>query len=631
MMASSLASPAAPSLAECVALICDFNAKATINAGAPEDTILRAQVYKNLRKSLTAFEDDAALTKSLVANQEAAEVVIRFLVETSNCEGRGQPMPREDAKVNLLKVLEEETWLTRALQSEMVKQAIQELPTEARQGLASFFGKASGEAQEEEGEDSAKGKLRSSSFNSELLSQLFSLDIEEDHLRVIEEKVKETVNEMQNMVRNFGARIVILGAAGAGKSSCVNAAFHRAVASTGVGISVTQGVTHYPATNECPIHIYDTKGFEAIGDNQDVLQQLKDLLAERRAAASTFGKESPEYIKEQLHAVWWIIDVLGGGRFSPQVMDVVKTTFEQEQIPVVIVLNKCDTAADFVRGVEQQVQEHCPWAVGPIRVVADPKLGPLLQLCEKCGSDDIVISAKHRKYTCEECGQSMTFQCSYGIDELVRVTADHIPEMVAASFLAAQNLWLDGLKRSARKIISSYTVGAAGLGFAPLPFQSRFFISPLQLALVAHLAAHFDIVLSKKASLHILLGVGGVGLGATAGCFLANFLKMIPVIQVVGMVSDAAVSAAATAAIGMLSQELFCRVRGKAIVGEVTPEHFKEVMATEEQKDYFRQYLARFAAPFQELLHDGVSSLSGAVEEVLSQPVNGMVPLMAPG
>lgn len=47
---------------------------------------------------------------------------------------------------------------------------------------------------------------------------------------------------MQYLIQH-GARILVLGDRGAGKSSLINAAFGRMRAKTGVGLSVTQNIT----------------------------------------------------------------------------------------------------------------------------------------------------------------------------------------------------------------------------------------------------------------------------------------------------------------------------------------------------------------------------------------------------
>merc|ERR1712061_575729 len=108
-----------------------------------------------------------------------------------------------------------------------------------------------------------------------------------------------------------------------------------------------------------------------------------------------------------------------------------------------MVLNKCDVEEAYVREVERSVQEHCLWANHVVRVVALPRMGPIAQLCEECGSSDIVINCKRMYYNCESCRRmNVLFKSSYGFDELVKVTTQCLPKMVLASFVSAQKVWL---------------------------------------------------------------------------------------------------------------------------------------------------------------------------------------------
>ena len=75
--------------------------------------------------------------------------------------------------------------------------------------------------------------------------------------------------------------------------------------------------SRHEASEECPVHIYDSKGFETFDTELD---QIQKLVEERRVAAATYHMDDPRRITEQLHAVWWVIDVIGGGRFQPEQM-----------------------------------------------------------------------------------------------------------------------------------------------------------------------------------------------------------------------------------------------------------------------------------------------------------------------
>lgn len=75
--------------------------------------------------------------------------------------------------------------------------------------------------------------------------------------------------------------------------------------------------SRHEASEECPVHIYDSKGFETFDTELD---QIQKLVEERRVAAARYHLDDPRRITEQLHAVWWVIDVIGGGRFQPEQM-----------------------------------------------------------------------------------------------------------------------------------------------------------------------------------------------------------------------------------------------------------------------------------------------------------------------
>ncbi|CAJ1359872.1 unnamed protein product, partial [Effrenium voratum] len=178
--------------------------------------------------------------------------------------------------------------------------------------------------------------------------------LDRDHSETTHGLLRHELYETAQQLAERGARIVVLGDRGTGKSSLCNAAFGRQLAQTGVGRSVTQLITLYPATESCPVNLYDTKRFETDGDQ---LEQLKKLVEERRRASERHNVEDPARVSELLHLVWWVVDVISGGRFNPGHMQKVCSLLHKNGIPVIIVLNKCDAPEDFVQGVEVGPEE----------------------------------------------------------------------------------------------------------------------------------------------------------------------------------------------------------------------------------------------------------------------------------
>merc|ERR1712217_216062 len=138
-----------------------------------------------------------------------------------------------------------------------------------------------------------------------------------------------------------------------------------------------------------------------------------------------------------------------------------------------------------------------------------------------------------------------------------------------------------------------------------------------QTVMITHLAKIYDLLVSAKTKVFILSSLGGMCGSRIASCILANAAKLIPGVNCFAMASDAVITAATTAATGTLVKELFHRVRGKALVGEVRPQDLAEVMCVEEQKKLFQEYLERFSAPLIDLASDPDSWDEAALEAIL--------------
>ena len=193
------------------------------------------------------------------------------------------------------------------------------------------------------------------------------------------------------------ARLVIMGSWGTGKSSIVNAAFNRQVAHVGDMSRGTDAWTIYEPTKDCPICIYNTRDLE--GSDEDVAN-LKTLIAERADAANQHDPTSPEHHAERLHAVWWVVD----SRFDGKAMRTRLQDIIPHDIPLFVILNKCDSAFDKVKRqievIEDELKGVRPETVPVIPVVAVPEHGPIFKQCKLC-QGSVLPDSEAKAYFCK--------------------------------------------------------------------------------------------------------------------------------------------------------------------------------------------------------------------------------------
>ena len=325
--------------------------------------------------------------------------------------------------------------------------------------------------------------------------------------------------------------------------------------------------------------IYDTKGFEPLSDNEDIFRDMRKLLADRKAQAMLHHPQSPEYHAERIHAVWWVT----AERFEPDCAKKIYETFG-EDIPIFVVVNKCDKAAKIVDDAVQEVVRHCSWARKCVPVVASPQNGPLRKLCSACGEPDIFVNEEGRVFMCSNAscgkkGEKQELREQYGMEGLLEGTVEFLPSLVAHSFLVAQRDYLQDLNDEARKRIMGYTTLAAVIGATPIPFSDFPLLMANEVMMFKDLAQLYDIKVDPKAMKQVILAFSGMSGGALAGLALGSGIKLIPFFGTIfGGATSATIAGTVTYSIGMVLRELLRRVRKQAPFGEVTveqifPEH----------------------------------------------------------
>jgi uncharacterized protein (DUF697 family)/GTPase SAR1 family protein len=319
--------------------------------------------------------------------------------------------------------------------------------------------------------------------------------------------IQETINEaIEKALKSRGiANVLLAGKTGVGKSTLINSVFQGRMAATGQGRPVTQH-TRRISKEGVPVSIYDTKGLE-IEDYKPILKELLDFIKLENS------QQDPH---RHIH-VAWICIAEGSRRVEEAELSLVNHL--SSLVPVVVVI----TTAIADGGFKKMVQELMPEARSVVRVNSLPQ-----QL------DGGTTIPQH------------------GLQDLVEITMEVIPDGQKNAFAAAQRVALQQKVNRAHKVVAVASSTAATAGAIPVPFSDALAIVPIQISMLAGISACFGIEVSKGFLGTVVAGTFSSLAGTLGGrAAVGALLKLFPGIgSVAGGVVSAAVATALTVAFG---------------------------------------------------------------------------------
>ena len=140
----------------------------------------------------------------------------------------------------------------------------------------------------------------------------------------------------------------------------------------------------------------------------------------------------------------------------------------------------------------------------------------------------------------------------YGLDRLVAVMLNAIPEALQKTLVAIQRVNLEAKKLKAHAIVAAASAAAAATGAAPIPFSDAALLVPAQITMLSSITVAFGIPMEKAALTAVISAtVGTAGATVLGKTIVSNLIKFIPGVgSVVGGVISGATAAALTAALG---------------------------------------------------------------------------------
>lgn len=294
--------------------------------------------------------------------------------------------------------------------------------------------------------------------------------------------------------------ILIAGRSGVGKSTLINAVFQQHLAETGQGRPVTQ-YTKEISKDGIPITIFDTRGLE--------MSQFKETLSELEKVIK--DKSNDKDSNRHIHAAWLCIQE-DGRRVESAEIDL--HNMLAKHVPLITVITK--SRSD--NGFRNEVLGLLPESRNVIRVRA---------ISEEM-DDGHVLSAM-------------------GLENLVELTSEVIPEGKRRALAASQKASLNYKKKQAHNIVAAAATAAAAAGASPIPFSDAAILAPIQIGMIARITSVFGLELSKGTLSTIVSSAIGVS-GATfvGRTIVVNIIKFFPGI---GTIAGGAISAATASAI----------------------------------------------------------------------------------
>lgn len=307
--------------------------------------------------------------------------------------------------------------------------------------------------------------------------------------------------------------LAVFGKTGAGKSTLINAVFGQVVAPTGTGSPVTVDLAFYQHPSGL-LGLLDSQGFETGQSGDSVLARLGEIV--------TAGRQ--QTVDRQVHAAWYVL------RWSDRRFEQAQAMFVRrlaELVPVIVVLTQVPVAPD-----------------GSIH-------GEALELAAYIESLGLPIAPGGRVVLTNALADPFLRTPVYGLQALIEATFQTAPEAARRALSAAQLIDRERKRQACRAIIKKASTTAVATGVTPIPFSDAAILVPLQISMMAKIAAAYGVALptSRLAS---IVGSLMLSSGATsAGRWLvSSLLRAVPGGQLPAMAISGAVAGSLTSAMG---------------------------------------------------------------------------------
>jgi len=351
------------------------------------------------------------------------------------------------------------------------------------------------------------------------------------------------------------ANLIIAGKTGVGKSTLINSAFREDIAKTGIGKPVTEeGDVKWFEKEGFPLRIYDTIGLELDEKRRErSLAMIKDVCMKSKKST-----DPDKYI----HAMWYCVHS-EADRLEQYEVDYINSV--AEEVDVILVITKSyrkKHAERLLRSIDEE------YSYLNVR-------NKVIVLAADESSDDVEEGEILKK--------------AYGLDTLIEVTAQIIPESAQKAWCNAQKASIDLKISKSSTLVMTTAAAAFGEGFIPLPFSDSLALIPTQLGMLAGITAIFGINVSKNMLKTIITSIAGKAGATFAGrAIVSNLLKMIPGF---GSAVGGAISGSTASILTIALGEAYISIMKLIVNGEIKEFEIGDKKLQDKMKEIFNSKL----------------------------------------
>ncbi|MFD1440897.1 YcjF family protein [Lacticaseibacillus hegangensis] len=286
-----------------------------------------------------------------------------------------------------------------------------------------------------------------------------------------------------------------------------------------------------------PVRIYDTVGFE-----MNALAQWRSVSSIKKLIKS---KQKTTTIEDDIHCLWYCVNA-SGSRIEGQELKYINQ-FVDLNIPVILVLTKAYSPKDADE-LGFRAVEKIP-ALKTVNVLAE----------------------------------GTTTQPAYGVQELVELTAELLPDSLQQSFASAQKASLELKHKKASAVVNATVATTFGTGFVPIPVADAPIMMAAQSTMLSKITAIYGVDPKSNQIETAIAGALGVLAAVSAGktAVTSVFKAYVGIGTLVGGLISGSVGGALTAALGHAYMQLMALVvTGKVDLSSLSSSELTDMLTS---------------------------------------------------